>query len=325
MNYLWHLLLPNLKSTLITSLLFLSQIPTLPNEKIPQEKYYHFSDWCLNYSELDPEEKTTVEALMKQGLTAISSDSNVSWKIAVNTDKCFEVEEALLDKKSLDFSNDEYSISDLAPIATLRELKELNLEQQRINDLSPLSALSQLEKLDLSRNRINNLAPLNSLLELKELDLGYNLIHFLTPLSSLTKLEELNIEHSVVSDLEALSSLINLRQLNLSFNRINNVEPLVSLYNLKKLNLSRNRIQSIRPLASLTNLVQLKIEDNYIPLEAQICPSQQRIVCNDLYDQRIADNFAEEENDLLQTQQEILENYRRILKEIITKQLSTEK
>ena len=322
MNHWWHLLWQNLGQTAATSVLFLSQIPTL-NNQVPdgKVKYSHFADWCLNYSQLSSEEKTTVAALMKQ--VAITDNEN-SWQSAVNTDKCFEVEDALLEKEAIDLSQDEYSISNLAPIATLNNLKELNLEKQAVNDLSPLSALSRLEKLDLSRNQINDLAPLNSLSELKELDLSYNLVHFLAPLSSLTKLEELDIEHSVVSDVEALNTLINLRRLNLGYNRIDNVEPLVSLYNLKELDLRRNRIRSISPLASLTNLVELHIEDNYIPLEAQICPSQQRIVCDDLYDQRqrVVDNSIEESVSL--SQEEILENYERILKKIIIENKSTE-
>lgn len=319
MNYSWHSLL-QFGQTVATSILFFSQIPTLNNE-VPRRNYAYFSDWCLNYSQLSEDERVTVAALMKQGLA--DSDDDESWQSAVNTDKCFDVEEALLAKEAIDLSQDEYLISNLAPIATLNNLKELNLEKQAISDLSPLSTLSQLEKLDLSRNRINDLAPLNSLSELKELDLSYNLTHFLEPLSSLTKLEELNIEHSVVSDVEDLSPLINLRRLNLSYNRIDNVEPLVSLYNLKKLDLRRNRIKNISPLASLTNLVELQIEDNYIPLEAQICPSQQRIVCDDLYDQRVADNSVEQTGIVL-SPKEILENYGRILKRAIVKDRSTE-
>lgn len=322
MNHSWHSLLQNFGQTVTTSILFFSQIPTLNNEIPNQRNYAYFSDWCLNYSQLSEEEQTTVAALMKQGL-ADSDDNNKSWQTAVNTDKCFEVEEALLAKEAIDLSHDEYLISNLAPIATLNNLKELNLEKQTISDLSPLSTLSQLEKLNLRRNQINDLAPLNSLSELKELDIGYNLIHFLEPLSSLTELEELTIEHSVVSDVEALSSLINLRRLNLSYNRINNVEPLVSLYNLKKLDLRRNRIKNISPLASLINLVELQIEDNYIPLEAQICPSQQRIVCDDLYDQRVVDNSVEETGISL-SQKEILENYGRILKQASVEDTSTE-
>ena len=303
----WHRLLKNSTYTAIASLYLFGQTPIFS-----PKSYSDFSDWCLNYSQLSPDTKNTVEALVAKALA--NYDSDRIWQQVVNTDKCTEVEKVLIKQESISFEPDD-SISDLSPLTSLRNLKELNLQGQSIEDLSPLSALKQLEKLNLSRNLIRDTTPLSSLKLLKKLDLSYNLIYYIEPLSSLTKLEDLNIGRASISNVEALNPLINLKLLNLANNQINNVEPLSSLYNLNKLDLSFNVIKDVSPLASLDNIVELKVESNFIPPEAQICPVDELIACNDLYNQRIAD-YSVEKIDIFQRPRQILERNRRLLRKL---------
>ena len=300
-------LLKNIEKTAIPSLLILGQIPVFP-----ARNYSNFADWCLNYSRLESDVRNTVKVLVNKGL---EKNNPQSWQEIVDTDKCFAVEKTLSDKESLSFEPND-SITNLAPIATLKNLKELNLDRQMIDDIKPLSALSQLEKLNLSRNLIYETAPLGLLKELRELNLSYNPIYFLAPLSSLTKLEKLNIERASVSNIKALNPLISLKRLKLGSNRINDVRPLSSLYNLEKLDLSGNVIRDISSLASLDKIIELKVENNYISPEAQICPVEQAIACRDLFNQRTA-NYSVEEVDIFQRQRRILERNRRILRDCL--------
>ena len=305
LNYFSQKLIENIGKTAIPSLLILGQIPTFP-----AKDYSNFADWCLNYSRLDSDARNTVKVLVNKSL----ENNNYSWQEIVDTDKCFAVEKTLSNKESLFFEPDD-SITNLAPLATLKNLKELNLERQMIDDLNPLAALGKLEKLNLSRNLISDTTPLGSLKELRELDLSYNLTYFLAPLSSLTKLEQLNIERASVSNVEALNPLIGLKKLKLGSNRINDIQPLSSLYNLEKLDLSGNVLRDISSLASLDGIIELKVENNYIPPEAQICPVEKAIACRDLFNQRTAD-YSVEEIDIFQRQRQTLERNRRILRQL---------
>ena len=129
-------------STIFFSLLIFAQIPTLNNRtSIKKENYTNFSDWCLNYSEIMVENQITVKALIE---ISLANTQNLKWNEVIETDKCFSLEKKLLNKKSLDLSEREYYISSLTPIASLKNLEELNLEKQLISDLSPLSSLNRL-------------------------------------------------------------------------------------------------------------------------------------------------------------------------------------
>ena len=95
-------------------------------------------------------------------------------------------------------------ISDLSPLRTLTNLKQLYLYTSYISDLSPLQNLTGLEKLYLQFNRISDLSPLENLTNLKELDLSGNPVYDFAPLQNLTKLTYLKLEDTGISDLSVL-------------------------------------------------------------------------------------------------------------------------
>lgn len=309
---LWNQFFKTVERVTIPTIIILGQIGQIPNFPQQNYEYSRFFEWCVNYSRLTPDAKNTVKALVSQNL-GIFDSSSTTWQNIVDTDKCMAVDKALTAKESISFDKKD-SISNLAPIATLKNLKKLNLEWQQIEDLTPLSELEQLEELDLSHNLIRDTTALSSLQQLKKLDLSSNLIYFISPISSLTKLEELYIARASISDIEALNSLTNLKKLDLASNNISNIESLSSLLNLEKLDLSYNLVRDIAPLTSLNNIVELKVESNYIPPESQICPVDKLIACNDLNNQKIA-NYSIEEINIFQRQEQILERNRKILRD----------
>jgi hypothetical protein len=56
-----------------------------------------------------------------------------------------------------------HMISDISSLASLKNLKELNLARNKISDVSPLANLHNLEQLQLQQNNISDLSPLDGL------------------------------------------------------------------------------------------------------------------------------------------------------------------
>jgi hypothetical protein len=67
-------------------------------------------------------------------------------------------------------SLDNTQVSDLSPLAELKNLKTLSLDQTQVSDLSPLAELKKLEVLYLSHTQVSDLSPLA---ELKNLEWLY--------------------------------------------------------------------------------------------------------------------------------------------------------
>ncbi len=85
-------------------------------------------------------------------------------------------------------------ISDLSPIAGLKQLRELHLGANQIRDLSPIAGLTQLETLYISNNQIRGVNPPVGLVNLKKLVIAGNPVRDASLLANLTKLVEVDIE-----------------------------------------------------------------------------------------------------------------------------------
>ena len=62
-----------------------------------------------------------------------------------------------------------HMISDISSLASLKNLKELNLARNKISDVSPLANLHNLEQLQLQQNNISDISPLDGLRENTEI------------------------------------------------------------------------------------------------------------------------------------------------------------
>ena len=81
---------------------------------------------------------------------------------------------------------------------TLREIKKINLSNQKLKDINFLSELPNIEFLDLSNNLISNIKPIKSLGKLKFLNLRNNYIEEINDLKSNKKLEKVLLEGNVI-------------------------------------------------------------------------------------------------------------------------------
>ena len=96
---------------------------------------------------------------------------------------------------------DTNKVSDLAPLAQLHNLRELDIGFTSVEDLTPLTQLTNLTKLYLGATAVVDLTPLAELPNLTVLFLFGNEVTDLTPLAGLQHLSLLNISHTDVSDL----------------------------------------------------------------------------------------------------------------------------
>ena len=98
---------------------------------------------------------------------------------------------------SIDFND---QISDLTPLAGLRQLQSLNFSKDQVADLTPLKQLTNLTDLSLSNAQVANLAPLAGLTKLTSLNLLRNHVSDLSPLQNLQRLSYLNAKYQSVTN-----------------------------------------------------------------------------------------------------------------------------
>jgi Leucine-rich repeat (LRR) protein len=96
------------------------------------------------------------------------------------------------------------SINSLDGIDNRIGLKCIDLRGNRISDLQPLAGLRQLEALYLCQNQIENINPLASLTNLFYLTLGDNQIADLSPLAGLIRLRHIRLTSNRITDLSPL-------------------------------------------------------------------------------------------------------------------------
>lgn len=98
---------------------------------------------------------------------------------------------------SIDFND---QISDLTPLAGLRQLQSLNFSKDQVSDLTPLKQLTNLTDLSFSNAQVANLAPLAGLTKLTSLNLLRNHVSDLSPLQNLQGLSYLNAKYQSVTN-----------------------------------------------------------------------------------------------------------------------------
>jgi Leucine-rich repeat (LRR) protein len=169
-------------------------------------------------------------------------------------------------------------ITDLRGLGRLRNLRRLNLEDNRIGDVSPLAALSKLEYLSLRNNGITSLEDIQfsslKAIPLDGLSLRHNVVRYpdgsqnrlsdISALSSFQSLKFLELRDNHIGDVQPLSSLTNLEVLDISQNPVQDThgEYLVFLVQLQELNLRETGIKSLQFLNRLPNLRYLNLHSN---------------------------------------------------------------
>jgi Leucine-rich repeat (LRR) protein len=150
------------------------------------------------------------------------------------------------------------NITDISALASIYNLRYLDLASNNISDITPLSDLP-LNTLEVRYNHITNIEPLAKMEELQNLTLESNPIKDITPLYKLTNLNRLTILGVQISDFGFLKNMTQLRNLNLENTGFTDVSILEDHTNLEILFLSNNNISDISSLKNLKMLQHLDI------------------------------------------------------------------
>jgi internalin A len=153
-----------------------------------QNKDQSFEQWCIQRNSISKEARKTVDVLLQK----VSTQDCVMAAIRLNQLSELKIEDS--------------QISDIRPIASLRNLTKLGLDKNEITDIQPLANLTKLTGLFLSTNRIKEIKSLEKLVCLTEVNLQGNRIDDIKPLTGLTNLKILNLHNNKINDIKPLQN-----------------------------------------------------------------------------------------------------------------------
>lgn len=169
--------------------------------------------------------------------------------------------------------DDTTKVTDLAPLANCSRLVEADLLGARAKDLAPLAAL-KLETLTLPYNTVADLAPLAEIATLKSLTGYVKLVRDLSPLVALP-LTHLDLTYLDRTSLDLIGKLTKLEHLGIRYRSVpTDLSPLAHLTELRSLTLNNTRILDLAPLAGLHKLRHLDLSttgvSNVAPLASLV-------------------------------------------------------
>lgn len=153
------------------------------------------------------------------------------------------------------------NISDLTPIADLKNLKKLYIyNDKKIADISALKNLTQLAILNISGTKVTDITSLATLKNLERLDISKTDITNISAIGNLKDLKWLNMNDSKVTDISALESATALRYFLAKNTGISDITPLCMAEYLHNVFLDNcSNISTITPLYDLENLNYLSV------------------------------------------------------------------
>lgn len=153
------------------------------------------------------------------------------------------------------------NISDLTPIADLKNLKKLYIyDDEKIADISALKNLTQLAILNISGTKVTDITSLATLKNLERLDISKTDITNISAIGNLKDLKWLNMNDTKVTDISALESATALRYFLAKNTGISDITPLCMAEYLHNVFLDNcSNVSTITPLYELENLKYLSV------------------------------------------------------------------
>ncbi|CAI4224376.1 unnamed protein product [Auanema sp. JU1783] len=145
---------------------------------------------------------------------------------------------------------------------SMKQIKDLLLDEEPPIPISEMEAWTSLEEADFSFNEVEELDETVRLLgKVQVLNLSHNSLKDIGPhLQHLTNLTELNLSHNSINCVKDWNLVLgNIKKLTLAGNQIENVEGLSKLYSLEYLDLKENKIETIESMQSLGRLPCLEV------------------------------------------------------------------
>ncbi|MDD4495704.1 MAG: protein kinase [Eubacteriales bacterium] len=156
----------------------------------------------------------------------------------------------------------EGTISSLADLSKMPNLKQVFLSMQRIADISPLADLQNLEIVDLKNNPITDISPLSELKFLKSVSLFDTRVKDLSPLSGCPMLSELNAGKLPFPSLTPFEDLKGLKHLSLYETTLDSLTGIDQLKQLTFFEVSGIIDGDLMPLLSLPQLKEVILDES---------------------------------------------------------------
>ena len=145
-------------------------------------------------------------------------------------------------------------ITTLAPLATLKNLRQLTLGDVAASDMTPLAELVNLTNINID-TQMTNLAWMSKLNKLTYIRLRSSKLTDLNGLPTLPNLKSLSIAQAKPNDLTPITlATPNLKTLGLQYDQINDLTPLTKLANLEDLDLYGAHLKDFSPLSKCPKL-----------------------------------------------------------------------
>ena len=182
----------------------------------------------------------------------------------------------IVDAGGRSFDAKSNALTDLASLARLTSLRQLDCSGTQVADLAPLARLTALRSLDCSETHVADLAPLARLTALLSLDCSITQVVDLAPLARLTALQSLDCSYTQVADLAPLAGLTALQSLDCSFTQVADLAPLVGLPELTTLEADCLTLSALpRDLLKMPKLTHVSLCQARIPdIPAEILSSE---------------------------------------------------
>jgi hypothetical protein len=153
-------------------------------------------------------------------------------------------------------------VTDLAPLAPLVNLEDLDVSTTSVDRLDALKGMQKLHVLRAAWTRVGSIAPVAQLSQLVALDVAATNVRDFSPLRTMTGLHGLKV--SGMRDLSVLSALKDLESLAIEpgqepEHRSLDLSPLAGLTKLRRLDLSGTSARSLVPLAGLSGIENLDL------------------------------------------------------------------
>lgn len=155
-------------------------------------------------------------------------------------------------------------IKSLAGIENCVAVQEVDLENNEVTDLTPLAGLKQIQLLVLTRNKIESIAPLAELERIQYLELSGNAVSDLAPLAKMTNMRSLYLSNNKITKIDTIKGLTKVYSLYLDGNKIEDFSPISQLPWLDRLDVRGCGIEKLDFLKALDDLKYLMLAENKI-------------------------------------------------------------
>lgn len=202
-------------------------------------------------------DKAEDETLSEDDLASISELYVFGHKAAAN-EKTFQV-------YATSFANSEGiirrgSITSLADLAMLKNLRRISLVYQNITDLTPVVGLLNLDNLDLRHNPVADVTPLAQVSSLRDLSLFDTNVTDLTVLRACPRLTTLDVGYTPITSTAALDGLDVLQVLKIRKAPLQTLDHIETHPLLEEIYLSETQLLDLSPLLNLPRLRIVEVD-----------------------------------------------------------------